>query len=121
MVKLFLSIFTNVLLLSNWYVCEYAYPGSKISWDIFIPMDKMCHNMWALIIMCSFFIARSSQPTTRMIRTFLNIAIGLSCSDVMDRLIFGITDFTGSDKILIPLTIISCIYNHARGKKIVQQ
>ena len=110
--KTALAVAINILFVSNYFVCEYLYPGSNKSWDIFIPMDKLSHNIWAIIIMLSIATTLIKEPANRLSDFFLTTAIGLSSSDVIDRIVFHITNFTGADRIVVPATIVLAIYNY---------
>lgn len=120
MVRLLLSIIACVLFLANFAICERVYPGSKTDWNIFIPMDLTCHNMWAVIILCSLIVATYEEAATqkekRLTSFFLNITMGFSISDIMDRLVFNITNLTHADYVLVPLTILICLYRHVRNR-----
>lgn len=110
--KLILAILVNVLFFSNYWICELFYPGSNASWEIFIPMDKLCHNIWAIIILLSLIVASMKKTNSPEINFWINTAIGLSSSDVIDRIVLETTTFTHSDYILIPVTFIIAYLNY---------
>ncbi len=101
MIKLVLSILINVLFLGNFWACEYFYPGFEKDWAVFIPMDMMQHNFYAVIILTALLISML-KTKHRATHYFIYLCGWLSFFDCMDRLILGIYTFTWYD----PLTII---------------
>lgn len=91
MIKLCLSILLPVLFIGNYWICEWLYPGSGTDWAIFIPMDELCHNIWAVTIFCALGVSmmKTTYPITDL---FLLFTINLSGCDVLDRT-FGIYNY----------------------------
>lgn len=94
MIKLVLSILIPVTFLANFWVCEYLYPHPENGWEIFIPMDKLSHNFWSVIILgyASVSTMRTKYPITDF---FLFWGVMCSFFDVSAR-IFGMSDFDHS-------------------------
>lgn len=91
--KLIASILAPVLFIANSFVCVYLYPKFKESWDIFIPMDLLCHNFWALVLLC-YGIASTIKTKYIVGDLFLYFGMCLSLFDCWDRFRWGIYKFT---------------------------
>lgn len=91
MIKLILSILATCLYIANYWACELLYPGSDSDWAIFIPMDKLCHNFWAVIMLVQ---AGTSKLKTEYTITeyFTTLSIVLCVFDVWARS-FGMTEY----------------------------
>lgn len=121
MIKLILSILGPVLFLANYWVCELVYPGSAQSWDVFIPMDKLCHNFWAVTI-CVYSLVSLLPTTIRITRFFILTGISFSAFDVWARL-SGMCEFVPKWYILsliLSLTISGIIYGYTERRKLVE-
>lgn len=92
MIKLILSILGPFIYLVNYWVCEYLYPCSQCGWDIFIPMDKLCHNFWAatILIYAGLNLFKTIYQITNY---FIYFSICLSFFDVWARG-YNMTDYS---------------------------
>lgn len=101
--KLILSI-TSVLLFGlGFWICNLLYPdacGAQINqwWD-------MRMNIYAIILLTCFSVALSKEDNKHL-RFVLSIGIGLSASDVIDRIFFNISQFTKEDVSMVIATFI---------------
>lgn len=105
LIKLFVSILAPIAFLTNAPLCEYLYPGFDKDWDIFIPMDMLCHDTWSFNI---FLYAVASTIKTRYYigDAFLYFGMSLCGFDVLDRNFFHIYNTILLDLIfVIPCSI----------------
>jgi hypothetical protein len=94
-----LSCLALLLFLANYPLAEYLYP-QNIQYDSNISFR---FNEYAIIIMFTLLAAKNTQ--SRFSGFMLSMLIGLSVSDVVDRLWFNITDFRWNDLLMILATI----------------
>lgn len=91
--KLVASIAAPTLFIANSFTCVHLYPDFKKSWDIFIPMDLLCHNFWALVLLC-YGIASTIKTKYIVGDLFLYFGMFLCAFDCGDRFYWGIYTFT---------------------------
>ena len=94
-----LSCFALLLFIANYPLAEYLYP-QNIQYDENIAFR---FNEYALIIMFTLLAAKNVQ--SRFSGFMLSMLIGLSVSDMVDRLWFDITCFRLNDLLMLAVTI----------------
>lgn len=112
MIKLILSIIIPILFVSNYLVCEYLYPGFNKDWAIFIPMDKLAHNFWAVIVFLSV-VASTLKTKYPITDYFLHLTAWLCFFDVLDRVAFDYNVYTPI-QILFGMVLASITYAYAQ-------
>ena len=97
-----LSLIAVALFLLNYHICDLLYHEDVTKWYNL----KMAN--YAIIISISMYIAKINQK--RWIKFILNLGVGLSSANAVDRIIFNSTVFTYNDYIMIFLTLTFSIY-----------
>jgi uncharacterized membrane protein len=112
MIKLILSILGPALFIANFWVCEWLYPNPESSWDVFIPMDMLCHNFWAVTL--GVYTLINLFPLIYPITNyFIYLSVCFSFFDVSARY-FSMTEFN-SNWYLISLILSFIIAGIAYG------
>lgn len=99
-----ISLLVVLLFLLNRQICFLFYPNDIDSWWL------LRTNIYAVIFGGSLYLTRLKHEKFSMCVLF--IGIQLSVSDIIDRLVYGITYFTYTDYFLIPLAIIIGVYKY---------
>lgn len=103
--KIFLSIIAVTLFPLAFWICGWAYPDHCSNSDSNMAWWDLRLNLYAIIILLAFWIA-IFKTTNKHERFLLSVGIGLSVSDVADRLYFNITQFNKEDVIMIVITLL---------------
>ncbi len=106
-IKLILSSAVIALFMGNYKLCDYFYSEDINKWWI------LRTNIYAIIFALSLTLARID--TIGVQRLILSIGIGLSVSDVIDRLVFNSNVFNYSDIFMIIITVSISIYDYVRN------
>lgn len=109
--RIALSIISLILFAFGYWICLFIYP------DDVVKFFELRMNIYSCIILSCFYLA-SLNNSDKRVKLILDIGIGLSLSDVIDRLLFDITTFNANDYVLIVLTLLISIYNYARKKPV---
>ncbi len=96
--KFLLSIIAVLLFCFNYQICEFFYSNSLNNWW------DLRTNIYAILFAVALTIAR--YDSKGWIRFVLNVGIGFSVSDVIDRVYFDITVFTQADIYMIIATLL---------------
>ncbi len=91
MLKLILSILGPFLFIANYWICEAVYPGFDKDWNVFIPMDKLSHNFWAVILFI-YALINTLKTEYPIINYFLYVAMCMSVFDIWAR-VSGLPNF----------------------------
>ncbi len=121
MIKFILSILAPILFIANYWVCEWLYPMSGSDWNDFIPMDKLCHNFWAVTILL-YAVISLLRTTIHLTVFFQYVTICFSLFDVWARLT-GMCDmipFWYVLSLLLSLIISGVIYGISRRNKLAK-
>lgn len=100
-VKKILYILAILLFISNYTICDYFYYNDEI---------KDLNKWWGLksniyaIIMCLIFLASIINSKKRL-RFILEIGVGFTISNVIDKIFFSVLDFNYNDIVMIILTV----------------
>lgn len=102
--KLVLSAAAVLLFTFGYQVCSYFYdPCKQVSqwWDL-----RM--NLYSILILLCFVFSNMKVRTWEInhIKFVIGIGLGLSISDVIDRLLFDITRFQTDDIIMVIFTLL---------------
>lgn len=98
-----------ILFLSNYYICEYFYSNDITKWW------QLKTNIYAIIIALAFIL--SGINARGICKFFLNLGVGFTVSNVIDRLYFDVTITTKEDVIMICITIITSIITFKNSPK----
>jgi len=72
-------------------------------------------NIYSIMFALAMFIALLGTYNS-LLRLILSVGIGLSVSDVIDRVLFDITTFNTSDLIMIFITLTISTYDYVRNR-----
>lgn len=120
--KLFLAIIASVLFPASYWICCSVYPNAVVpitnqnfSNDDLNKFTDLRFSGYAIFCAICFLNAGiefrdNSESYKKLTKWFLDIGIGLTISDIIDRFYFNITKFEASDKVMIILTIVSATY-----------
>ena len=101
-----------VLWLSNYALCQYFYADDVDNWW---KLKCAIYNICIVLILIAL-----RQGSNIKLKLIINIGIGFVLSSVIDRLVFGITDFVDKDYLMIALTIAFSIYDYKKEKRNVR-
>ena len=96
----------------NYQICEYFYPLND---------DESIRLWWHLknhiygIVTATMLIA-SSMGVKGILRFVLDIGVGFTVSNVVDRLYFNTTQFTKADILMILLTFLFAIIDYKKDE-----
>lgn len=107
--KIILAYASVILFGTGFWICEIIYKYDLIKWT------HLRMNLISLVI-CGVLYVADKCATDRRLKLPLEIGIGLSIADVIDRLCFDITTFSTNDFITIGFTIAFSIYNYVKRK-----
>ena len=107
-IKLLLPITSLLILCFNYDICEYFYSNDVKKWW------HLKVDLYALII-CLLFVY-SSIKKKGFTRLVLDICVGISASNVVDRFFYNVREFTNSDIIMIIITLGFAFYNFYKWK-----
>ena len=100
------------LFVGNYQICEFFYPDldeeSVKAWWI------MKSNIYSVIVV--LLLLSSSISEKGVLRFVLSIGVGLSLSDVVDRLYFNTNQFNEHDLVMIAITIIGASISYKKEK-----
>lgn len=102
--KLVVAIIAVLLFCFGATICNLSYdPCNRINdwWDLRMNLYSVLFSLCFL-----FSTMRNEKGQIKHIKFVLGIGVGLSISDVIDRLVFNINTFTATDIIMIIATII---------------
>ena len=103
-----------VLFTSNYQICEYFYPLTD---DESIKMWWFTKsNIYGVIV--ALVLLASSIGERGVLRFVLDVGIGLSMSNVVDRLYFNTNQFNKYDIVMIAITIIVSIIDYKKEKDV---
>jgi len=120
--KLILSILSAFIFPLSYWVCITIYPSAAISeTDPNFSLEEvekftdLRFSVYAILCAICFINAgiefkNNSEWYKKLTKWFLDVGIGFSISDIIDRFCFDITKFSDSDKVMIGITIISSTY-----------
>jgi hypothetical protein len=103
--KVFIAIAVLVFFIGRDYACKHFFPEMRTvtgDWD---GSNNLTMYTYSMVILLSFLFGRLNS-TTRSHKFIWDVAVGVSLSDVVDRLWFDVTVFNESDYFLLALTII---------------
>ena len=109
--KYILPILTVLLFPFGYWICLYIYPNDRIK---FFDLRM---NLIACILLAAFVLLNKYATNKKLVFIF-DIGLGMSISDVVDRLYFDVTKFQKTDIIMICLTVLFAFvkYNKYRIK-----
>ncbi len=106
-IKILLSSIVIILFVGNYQLCEYFYSDDINKWWV------LRTNIYAVIFALSLTLARIGKEG--VLRFILSIGIGLSISDVIDRLVFNSNIFNYSDILMIITTVSIAFYEYVKN------
>jgi len=117
--RLILSSLLVLLFGFGYVICNLFYPEYLLNkgehadkwWDL-----RM--NLYSVLIGGLFYTLTLKQSYPKLERFVLEIGVGLSMSDIIDRLVFDVTKFTNSDYFMIFATLVFATIDFNRDKLI---
>lgn len=107
--KKLIPAFAVLLFVFNYLICELFYKNDIEKWW------ELRTNISAIVVMLCFYSVKIEKtPVTNLIA---NLGIGFSVSDVIDRWVFDVNQFTKSDVLMIIITIGFSSYNYVRQRR----
>jgi len=106
--RILLYTISIVLFAFSYEICDYLYFDDIDAW-----WDTKC-NMYAIIT--SIVFIASSIGKKGILRFVLDIGVGFTVSNVVDRLYFNTTQFTKADIIMIIATFLFAIIDYKKDE-----
>jgi len=123
--KVILAIVLLLLFLGNSRICYFFYDMSKYTYgsvEYALLNDKWWDlrlNITSVVFMLGFVLARIGSDG--VLRFILSVGIGLSLSNVIDRVFFDVQVYTKSDIFMLITTLSFSIYEYVkRRRKIIK-
>ncbi len=104
--KILLSSIVVALFVGNYQICEFFYKEDVNKWWI------LRTNIYSLMFAVLFYVIKIESRG--FFRFILSIGVGLSFSDVIDRLYFNSNVFNYSDIFMIIITVSIAAYEYAK-------
>ena len=110
--RISLYVLSIVIFLFNYQICEYFYPledeeSIRMWWHL-------KNHIYSIVIAISFIA--SSIDEKGVLRFVLDIGVGFTVSNVVDRLYFNTTQFTKADILMILLTFLFAIIDYKKDE-----
>jgi hypothetical protein len=112
-VKIFIIILAIVLFVANYSICDYFYYNEEIK-NIKAWWYLKC-DIYGIIIMLLLFAL--DIGSNKWLKFVVNIGLGLTVSNVLDRVFFDTRVFNVSDIYMILITVAFATYNLVYGKQ----
>lgn len=112
-VKASLIILAIILFISNYSLCDYFYYNEEVK-DIKSWWYLKC-DIYGIIIMLLLFAL--DIGSRRWLKFIISIGLGLTISNVLDRLFFDTRVFNSSDIYMILITVAFATFNLFYGKQ----
>lgn len=110
--RIFLLIVAMVIIPFNYYICEFFYPlNDAASIKMWWRLKECIYGLIIAIILLSY-----SLTTRGVLRFVLDICVGLTISNVVDRLCFNTIEFTKADIIMIIATFLFAIIDYKKDE-----
>ena len=116
-VKKFLHILAILLFVSNYQICDYFYFVDGV-------LDKkgwwgLKLNIYAVVLAIIFYASRIGSKG--FLRFILNIGIGFTISNMIDKCYYNVLEFRYNDIIMIILTVCFSLYEYLNSKNYAKQ
>lgn len=108
-IKISLVILAITLFVGNYHICEYFHPNDVTAW-----WDLKSNNYAIIIALCFLSCNIGSKG---WLRFFLSVGVGLSISNVIDKIYFDVLVFTNSDYFMIIATLILSFWDARKSLK----
>lgn len=105
--KLVVSILAVLLFGLGYQICSFFYPNFCKNPEAMEAWWDLRMNLYSALILLLFWLTNMKNGHSKHVSFVLAIGIGLSISDVIDRLYFDITEFTYEDIGMIIITVIA--------------
>ncbi len=102
--KLALFISAVLLFVFGFGICSFVYPDYSSNPSELNKWWDLRMNLYSILILICFAGA-SFNTSTKLERFILAVGIGMSASDVLDRMYFDITTFTMEDIAMVAITV----------------
>lgn len=112
-VKIYLYILAVILFVSNYQICDFFYYNDEIK-----DLKKwwgLKSNIYAIILMIVFYASSIKQKG--ILKLVLNIGVGFTISNVIDKVFFNVLEFRYNDVIMIILTLCFALLDYLKEKK----
>tara|TARA_R110000803_G_scaffold79762_1_gene145486 strand:- start:181 stop:534 length:354 start_codon:yes stop_codon:yes gene_type:complete len=113
-IKTVVYLVSVVLFISNYSICDYFYPDN--TQEAIDGWWYMKSNIHAIVI-ALVFIA-SSINSIGVLRFILDVGVGFTISNVVDRLYFNTTEFNRADIVMIAITFIIASIDYKKDKNV---
>lgn len=111
-IKILVYSIALALFFCNYHICEYFYPyNDQASIDSWWMLKN---NIYAIII--SLLFLASSFNSIGLTRFVLEVGIGVSLSNVIDRIYSDTTQFNRYDLLMIAITVIFAIIDYKKDE-----
>ena len=108
--RIFLLIIAMVIIPFNYYICEFFYPlNDEESIKMWWRLKEGVYGVIIAIILLSY-----SLTTRGVLRFILDICVGLTISNVIDRLCFNAIEFAEDDIIMIIATLLFAVIDYKK-------
>ena len=111
-VKKYLYILAILLFVLNYQICDFFYYNDEIK-DI-KKWWGLKSNIYAVILMIVFYA--SLIDTKKWLKLILNIGLGFTISNVIDKVFFNVLVFTYNDILMIILTFCFAFLQYYKEK-----
>lgn len=112
-VKTSLIVLAIILFISNYSICDYFYYNEEVK-DIKSWWYLKC-DIYGIIIMLLLFAL--DIGSRKWLKFIISIGLGLTISNVLDRLFFDTRVFNSSDIYMILVTVAFATFNLVYGKQ----
>jgi len=110
--RILIVVFAIVLVPLNNYICDYIYPLSDdASVKAWWYLKEDIYGVIIALVLLSY-----SVSTKGILRFVLEISVGLTMSNVVDRLYFNVREFTKADIIMIIATFLFAIIDYKKDE-----
>ena len=110
--RILLVVLAVLFIPLNNYICDYFYP--LFDDDSIKQWWYLKEDIYGLII--SLIFISYSVSTRGILRFVLDISVGLTISNVVDRLYFNTREFTKADILMIFLTFLFAIIDYKKDE-----
>ncbi len=103
--RISIAIAAVLLFCTGFWICELVYPNDLVAWT------HLRMNLYSVLIFLAFVSCRMGT-NTKLVNTIFDVGIGVSVSDIIDRVYFDVTKFQWSDLVMLSITIILAIFDN---------
>jgi len=110
--RVLIIIFAVTLIPLNNHICDYAYPlNDDSSIKAWWYLKEDIYGVVIALVLLSYSISMKG-----ILRFVLEVSVGLTLSNVIDRLYFNVREFTKADIIMIIVTFLFAIIDYKKDE-----